>query len=1549
MDSLVAVDVRSWFLKELAVDVPVLKILNGGSARALLEFAQELLPKSLTPNLVSSGSSEAPVVPAVVPPRAASPSEKGLEAQEGGATDEQASTLSTNTPSAAPSVRTDDNFAEVGPDSDTSLSESTHSSENGIQRVVPMSFGQSRFWFLKFYLEDQTAFNITSLIRISGPLLVDNFAKAVQTVGNRHEALRTSFTVEDNQPVQKIWSSPMLKLEHRDIASELEVNEAYEAIKNHIYDLEHGQTMRVQLLSRSLTEHFLVLGYHHINMDGISFEILFSDLEKAYYGAPFTADVIQYPDFSQREAQEYQTGKWASELEFWRSEFPDVPEPMPLLPLSKNIARPTSVKYGTITVKRRVSPELSAKIKETCRKFKATPFHFHLSVFKAVLARYIDSKDVCIGVADANRKDSDVMEAIGLFLNLLPLRVRAKPMETFGDTLKEMQLKSHRVFSNSRVPFDVLLNELNVPRSSAYAPLFQVFMNYRQGIDEVRSFCGCSCEGELIAGGQIAYDISLDVVDNPSGDALVMLAVQKDLYDAVDAETLIDNYFNLLDAFSKNPAARLNRPAIHDAVAVQRALQLGAGPAYEYTWPATVLHRIDDMVRKYPNNVALKNGGTSSITYAEMATRIDAIAAELQNSHLGGIIGVFQSPTVDFVCSILAIWVVGATYVPLEPRLGTSRLAAIAQESRPSCILVDPTTRAAFGELAISVPWVDVSAISTRPVDNMPVKPIATTSAAAVLYTSGSTGTPKGITLSHGSFRNNIEVATRQFDIQEGSDVVLQQAAFSFDMSLSQTLLGLCNGGTLVVVPKELRGDAAGLAQLIAAENVTVSQATPSEYMAWIHSGASDLHKSVWRIAASGGEKATEALAEGFRSLQKPDLRLFNGYGPTEITFTSNSRELPYNQAGCSDIPLLTWPNYAVYIVDQDFKPLPIGVPGEVCIGGAGVGLGYLNNKALTAGSFMRDNYAPPHFAAHGWTTMHRTGDHGRLCSDGGLLLKGRVVGDTQIKLRGLRIDLQDIEAAIVQGSSGKITQAAVSVRQEEESAPQFLVAHVVLAQDGLFEDEEAFLVQLNAQLPLPLYMKPSAIVPVAQLPFSSSNKLDRRKLLTLPVVRPRIEHTDHNLTTIQAEIKDLWNEVIPGDIAGNYDIGPTTDFFHVGGTSLLLVNLQGLLKKKYNTSPPLHKLFESSTLSQMAAMFSETSTPATRNIDWEQEAAIPSSMIETLSAHSAGPQPLTPPRVAVLTGATGFLGKHLLQFLLKSPSITEIHCITIRAPLSTLPALFTSSPKIHLHAGDLLSPSLGLSAAMTHAIFSTADVIIHNGADVSFMKTYATLSRTNVHSTRALAALAAPRRIPLHFISSASVTQLTGADEALEVSVAAHPPISSAKTTNGYTAAKWVCERFLEHAASRFGLPIVVHRPSSIMGAGADALDLMSNLFRYTEVLEAVPESRAWKGWFDFVSVQSVAAGVVEAVREGGLEPGRVRYLFESGEIEYPLAVVREMSEAAGEKGGVMPVRTVPLEEWVDGAEKAGLDPMLAAYLRGADEAGAPFAFPRLVKSRRS
>lgn len=1530
MDSLVAVEIRSWFLKELSVDVPVLKILQGSTPNALLDAIWDSVLEELEGPRVSVKQTKTEQSSQKEDLQELSTSDLALQTPDISIETEHTVTSltlpiarSSSSSSLAPSGKDPDS------ESASSVSDLSPQSANSTEKIMPMSFGQSRFWFLKSYVRDQTAFNITVLIRLSGKLDIDRFENAFQIVTQRHESLRTSFNSVDNQPVQIVWKQSNINLCSKIIHHENEVEVSCNAVSKHIYDLKEAETMKIELLSLSPSIHFLVLGYHHINMDGIALEILISEIEKAYEGKPLISDMIQYPEFALRERQQYESGQWFSEIEFWRREFPDLLEPMPLLPMSKRTSRPIALNYGIVKAEKKLTADLSAKIAQTCRNFKATPYHFHLATLSVLLTRYAEIEELCIGIGDANRKDPDVRESLGLYLNLLPFRIRCKPTKSFSQTLKEIQHKSQEVFANSSVPFDILLRELSVPRSSSYTPLFQVFMNYRQGIRQMRSFCGCDCEGQLIGGGQVAYDISVDVIENPGGEALITLSTQRDLYDQVHAEILLDSYFNLLGSFASYPASRLGQPLLHKQLSIYSALALGSGPPHVYSWPETIIHRIDDMIRAYPNLVALTDSKGIIWTYDDMASRVNAISVALQAKSVVGIVGVFQSPTPDFVCSILAILRTGLTYVPLDPRNGLDRLASIVAECQPASILVDSSTQAELSAKNIHALEIDISTLPLSSSIEVPIKS-QSDAMAAVIFTSGSTGTPKGICLSHASLRNNLELATHQFDYKEGIEVTLGQSAFSFDMSLGQTFTTLCNGGTLVVVPKELRGDSTALTNLIATEKVTWTQATPSEYLSWIQHGHDALRKSNWRLACSGGEKVTPALMKSFKSLEKDDLRLNDSYGPAEITFCCTSSMISYKSETSTFEGLATWPNYAVYILDQDRKPLPVNVPGEIFIAGAGLSPGYFQNPILSSERFIHNPYASPWFISQNWVTMHKTGDWGRLTSEGNLLVEGRIDGDTQIKLRGIRIDLRDIEAAIIQASEGKVTDAAVAVR--EESGTTFLIAHAVLKNDG----DVSFLRQLQARLPTPQYMKPSIISPIGQLPRSDSNKLDRKALSALLLPKALLTTTsEEELTLAQAEMKTLWAQIIPGELLQSHEISLKTDFFHVGGTSLLLVDLQSLLKQKYANAPPLHRLFEASTLESMASFAEQIEIKApSQNIDWEQEADPIDFNLDTTFS-SAKKLELVPPGRVVLTGATGFLGRQILARLLKLPSIQTVYCIAVRKDVDSLPSIFQDS-KIKVFPGDLASPNFDLASSKTFVIFSNADLIIHNGADVSFMKTYSSLKPSNVTSTKYLAQIATSRRIPLHFISSASVAQLTGLDAVGEISVSKWAPGPDA---SGYTAAKWVAERHLEKMNEKFGLPVVIHRPSSITGEGGGKLDLMSNMFKYVELLEAVPQGAAWKGYFDFISVHSVAAAIIKAVI--GQQDATVKYLYSAGEIVYPLAVLKELTEG----GSDLPIRTLPVNEWVDAAEEKGFDQMLGAYMRSVGESSNPVAFPKLLK----
>ncbi|KAF9886948.1 hypothetical protein FE257_010689 [Aspergillus nanangensis] len=1602
IDSLVAVDIRSWFIKELQVEIPVLKILSGSTVKELLVQAQDLLPKELTPRLDPNAEAtpkkakKTPTKSQKIehePPSKSHPNvttTKTIQPKTGEPTPtakpvtprpykaaetiqvtplsntSEGSGLTSPEPCSTVDVFSDskdpDTFRTGSPTSSWSeIDESEVKQEMSrqdpivkteettpkkstvdIKRTLPMAFAQARFWFLRQYLKDPSTFNITVSIHLDGKLKVDSFARAVKIVGQRHEALRTRFVTEGTQSTaqQQILSSSNLSLEQRVVSSDQETDAVYQEVRKHVFNLEEGENMRILLLNKSPTAFQLIIAYHHINMDGISLEVLLRDLQMAYEAKFLSPRVLQFADFAMQQRREYDAGEWADDLAFWKQEFQTIPGPLPLLPMASVSTRSALTAYATNITEFHIDSESLGRIQDTCKRLKVTMFHFHLAVFYTLLSRLVKVDELCIGISSANRTGNDTLQSIGMYLNLLPLLFTHKLDQTFINVLQLVREKSLNAFAHSKVPFDVLLTELGAPRSATHSPLFQVLVNYRAGISESRKFCDCTSKITAFEQGQAPYDLSLDIIDNPGGDCHVIIAGQSALYDSQHVGKIASIYQNLLAVFARNPAVRLNVPSLYGTEEVEHAIKLGRGPSYVYEWPETVPERIDLMIQRYGNHGAVIDGSGHSMTYSEMDARVNCIARALSRHGAGHgyKIGVFMEPGCDWICTLLAILRLDAIYIPMDSRMGLDRLAVITQDCKPDIIAVDDAKELDCVSLKFTGDSINVSRLRVDAGSPQVPNTARPGSTAVIMYTSGSTGVPKGIVMKHHTFRNNIESSTGMWDFREGLDVNLQQSSYSFDMSLSQIFLTLSNGGTLRIVSKDMRGDPQAISSLIAADGVTFTEATPSEYISWLRYGDKEaLRHSKWRIAISGGEPVTESLIHAFQDLQKPDLRLIDCYGPTEITFCSHSREINYNNLDDTPRGLETWPNYSVYIVDGQMKPVPTNTPGEVFIGGAGVVAGYLHSE-LNSNGFTRDGFVSPEFMANGWTSLHRTGDSGRLDDAGRLTLAGRIAGDTQVKHRGIRIDLQEIEAAILRAGESQIVDAAVTVRESTTTGSEILVAFVTLANGGISNPE--LLEQIKRQLPLPQYMCPAAIIPLSEMPVNSSHKVDRLALKSLPLpsnvdLGPGEELEAEETESISL-MRAVWENVLPVEILSQVQVSASSDFFHVGGDSMLLVRLQSEINKAFNATVSLFQLFDASTLEAMASMVATgaQTAPEKVSIDWESETAISPSLLQIVPRTQRF---TTHPEVVILTGATGFLGQAILNRLLKDCGVHTIHCLAVRRDLTSLPDMF-QSPKVIVHRGDLTLPRFGLSEQAVTTIFQEADAVIHNGADVSFMKTYHTLKLANVDSTKELVRLCIPHRLSFHYISTASVTHLSGQDIFHQESVSGFPP-SSSPDTEGYIASKWASERYLEKVSDQCGLPIWIHRPSSITGDGAPATDLMTNLLQYSRALKAIPNADKWAGSLDFISADRVAMHIADEVYEDCSWPGSVKYLYESGEREIPLSDLQGVLER--ETGDVF--EKVDMHEWVSRAEDVGLHALLGEYLRGVVDV--ELVFPRLVQ----
>ena len=618
VDSLVAVEVRSWFLKEIDVDVPVLKVLGGATMIELLEDAIEGLSPAIVPNLGSSREPEPAASPSRPPSKpqqienigqsvqsicvpSAPPTD--LEQTSGLGSAPNVSVAEEERHSLRTQSSTSSGTEDTNSDSRSELSRSSY--ESNITTSVPtpvspkeviekMSFGQSRFWFLNHFLKDKTTFNMAFSARLEGPLRLAHLESAVQVVGRTHEALRTRFfSVGDymDQPMQGILDTSLVRLKHKKISSEHQATKELQDMRDHVWDLSHWESMRITVLSLSDTSHYLLVACHHIAMDGISFQILLSDLDKSYNGHAVAACSLdsQYRAFAAKQHQEYASGKMDADLDFYHRTIPKDPQAIPLFPFARSSSRKLLESYGAHRVDFRLDSALTSRIKSQARKNKATPFHFYLAALQCLVFRLLEgTDDFFIGIADANRTDSKYARTLGFFLNLLPLHFQRATNQSFGQAIQDARNKTYAALGRSRLPFDLLLNRLNIPRSATHTPLFQIFVDYRQGVQERSTFAGCKAEGEYWHTAKSGYDLGLDIIDNAAGDSLLTLRLQDSLYTKRDAELMLQSYINLIIQYSNSPETPLNEIQLWRKEDTDSAIALGRGkykfdPALEVT------------------------------------------------------------------------------------------------------------------------------------------------------------------------------------------------------------------------------------------------------------------------------------------------------------------------------------------------------------------------------------------------------------------------------------------------------------------------------------------------------------------------------------------------------------------------------------------------------------------------------------------------------------------------------------------------------------------------------------------------------------------------------------------------------------------------------------------------------------------------------------------------------------------------------------------------------------------------------------------------------
>lgn len=1454
-------------------------------------------------------------------------------------------------------------------------------------RTAPLSLGQARFFYPSLYLEETSPFNCTTSYKLAGPLDTSRLAYALEKVATRHEILRTCFTIDQStgKATQSVLEKPgfQLKTVSAPTDEKTAISAEFHRIHNHVFNLERGDTLIATVLTHTPKKHTLVFGYHHIVMDGVSWQTFLQDMADAYNGKLTDPPAMQYIDFAGKQDATIANppADYKARLDWWKAEFPTTPEPLPLFPFARTATRSrTLTSYKTREVVAHIPAATVSQIRKAAQQVRATAFHFWLAAFQATLHRLLPgsessspaaARDLCIGVVDANRSDQAVARTVGFLLEIMPVKFRVSEGEDMNALVKDTRSRVYGTLGRGGgVPIEEIMRAcgLNGDKNSGStaAPLFQTVFNYRMGATRAPGLKG-GVGMELLdyADATTPFDISVSVDEKDDGTGMVTFAVLEHLYSEAGAELLVGAYQHMLDVLSKDPSSTIDNVDPFAPQTVKRGIELGVGDPITADWPhkETISRRVTAWAETDPHAVAVKDMSGAAMTYQQVSSRAASIAHFLQQSgaSASSFVCVLAEPSVDTVCYILAILRLRAVYVPLDVRNADERLRDIVHESQAQFMLYQPATRARAEKLRRDgmTAALDLSAVPRTGNNKNPnVFDVSRPDELAfVLYTSGSTGKPKGIQLT------NFNMATQNASLTQrlglGRDVVLQQSGLGFDASICQIFMCLCNGGTLVM--GDNRGDPADLAALMEREKVTVTLIMVSEMAALIrHTGEVLRRCAHWRLAMCGGEAFTPQLARQFASLGLDGLRVANPYGPTEGSIIATVGDVDYRHIaahGADDNISVgqALPGYGVYVVDEDNKAFPAGVPGQVALAGPGVAPGYLHLPDLTDAKFKPDTISLNVSGKKGWGRLYLTGDKGSLLPDGRFQILGRMDGDSQIKLRGIRIELKDISHAMLNTSNGRLVDAAIVARGE--GASQFLVAFVVFAAAPVAlepgaqaddDDQQAYLRKLIKDLPLPGYMRPTLAVPLDSLPFTGRGKLDTKALEAMPLpetwsgLGDGDQEDEEELTETESRLRKVW-KLVTAEAGMSVPISKSSDFFSVGGNSLLLVQLRAAIRKEFGVDIPLVQLFQSSTLEVLAARLAGTAD-IKEDIDWEDETRPDEDMLARIwqRDHDSLPKPArNGPKVVILTGATGFLGRGLLQQLVADPNVSKIHCLAVRDN-KPLPV---SSPKITPHAGDLSLPLLGLSGPEeAAAIFAEADAIIHNGATVSHLKSYGSLRAANVSSTRELVRMVltfgGSRHLPaFHYVSTGGVASLSGADSYPAASLAGFTPPRDG-SAGGYISTKWASERFLERLGEAAGAkdggsgwPIFIHRPSSITSPDESAVpgsDITHNTLRYSRLLRAVPDLSRSRGAFDFINVETISRQVVGEVvgsfvlAPGGGEEAGVTYKHQSGEEVVPFGRLAAFLGETEEQ----PFRVLDMEAWVKLAVDAGMDQLVGSFL---------------------
>ncbi len=1027
---------------------------------------------------------------------------------------------------------------------------------------LPLSFTQRRLWFLAQIEGGGAAYNIPYELRLGGRLDKAALRRALDRIVTRHEALRTTFTLLDGEPVQRVAPADGHRFPLIEVAAstpEEVARLAQEEEATH-FDLERGPLVRGRLVRETDDLHTLLITMHHIVSDGWSMG-LFAEELSALYNAyangesdPLPPLPVQYPDYAIWQEAHVSGRLLEAQAGYWKATLAGAPE---LLSLPTDHPRPPEQSYAGGTVPFTLDDALRKSLQELSARHGTTMFMTLLAGWAILLSRFSGQHDIVVGTPSANRGRAEIERLIGFFVNTLALRLDLSNEPTVAELLGRVKARTLEAQENQDIPFEQVVEQANPTRSLAYNPLFQAMFVWEKDDKAELEFSGLRPEPRRQADYRVSkFDLTLSVRESDGGiEAGLEYATA--LFERGTIERIADCYRTLLEGMVANDRQGVFRLPLLPAAERRLVLE---------TWNATdgPCHRdrrihefFEEQVRLSPTAVALEYG-QASLSYAALNIAANRVAHRLRALGVrpDDRVAICVGRGIEMVIGVLGVLKAGGAYVPLDPNYPEERLRYIVEDSRPVMLLVN----GACPDIAGSVPVVDFDTAQECPETNPSAAEIglAPTHLAYVIYTSGSTGKPKGVMIEHRSACNLVATQIANFDAGQGSRV-LQFASFSFDACVFEMLLAFCTGATLVVPASQAPLAGENLIQTINSAGITHTLLPPA-VLAAIPAG--EELKTV-RFLVSGGDVVTEDIVRRWAG----GRHLVNAYGPTEITVVASLHDCRSDAPGAPPIgrPLL---NTRIYVLDAHGEPVPVGVAGELHIGGAGVARGYLDRPELTAERFLEDP-----FSAEPLARMYRTGDLGRWRPDGTIDFLGR--NDFQVKIRGFRIELGEIEVRLLECPG--VREAAILAR-EDVPGDKRLVAYYVGAESSKADALRGYLSDH-----LPGYMVPAAFVRMDAFPLGPNGKLDRKALPAPEGDAYASREYEAPQGQFETALAGIWSELLNVERIGRHD-----GFFELGGHSLLTVKVISRLRAELDIDVPISALFAQPTLATFSRLVSE-------------------------------------------------------------------------------------------------------------------------------------------------------------------------------------------------------------------------------------------------------------------------------------------------------------------------------------------------------------------------